>query len=202
MAGRRNQHSLQGLAQGTYASQGETKIWEYYDAFQVVVANTVNNLFTSVQGSTGKTLDVTNMTVAGQIPTGQRLTVTHIKSFVNVGYTAVLGTAGVRLLYNMLQQTTVEVKVNNKTPLLQTTLQSLLGANTLLALTPSAAGDNIPLIQPTFKGVFPLNIPIVLAATTAFQVTCTHQTAPDAALATAGTQVRIHLFGILEQLSE
>jgi hypothetical protein len=81
----------------------------------------------------------------------------------------------------------------------QWTLQEVMGANSLIALTPTAAGDNIPVIQPKFHGVFPLNKKIVLAALTPFEVTVQHHAAPGAT--TANDRLKVALSGILTRVS-
>lgn len=186
--------ALENLQQGTYGVEGEKLDWTYYDSAALAVATLTNRFFTVPLGT--KTLAQTNMTQAGAIPQGQHLTVQAIKVFYRTA--AAKATADVQSFYTMLEQTTVSVKLQNKETMGQWTLQELMGASSLFALTPTAAGDNIPLIQPKFHGIYPLNTPIVLAALTPFEVTVQHHTAVAAALATdilkiglAGTLVRV-----------
>ena len=188
--------ALENLQQGTYGAEGERLDWTYYDSNPLAVATLTNRYFTNPLGSGGKTLAQTNLTLAGQIPQGQNHTVQAIKVFYRT--TGAKATAAVNDFYTMLEQTTVSVKLQNKETMGQWTLMELMGAATLFALTPTAAGDNIPLIQPKYHGIFPLNNPIVLAALTPFEVTVTHHTAVAATLATdvlkiglAGTLVRV-----------
>lgn len=188
--------ALENLQQGTYGAEGEKLDWTYYDANPLAVATLTNRYFTNPLGSGGKTLAQTNLTQAGAIPQGQHMTIRAIKIFYRTA--AAKATADVQSFYTMLEQTTVSVKLQNKETMGQWTLQELLGAATLFALTPTAVGDNIPLILPKYHGVYPLNNPIVLAALTPFEVTVQHHTAVAAALAAdilkiglAGTLVRI-----------
>ena len=71
---------LTNLQRGTHSAGGEVLDWSYYDTETVNHSVAVNNLFqlSLGQGSTPKTLELTNMTVNGQIPTGQRLSIHRI----------------------------------------------------------------------------------------------------------------------------
>lgn len=187
--------ALQNLQEGTYGTEGEKLDWTYYDSAALAVATLTNRLFTVPLGT--KTLAQTNLPTAGAIPQGQQLHVKAIKIMYRTA--AAKATADVSSFYIMLEQTTVSIKLQNKETMGQWTLQELLGASTLFALTPTAAGDNIPLIQPKYHGIFPLNNKIVLAALTPFEVTVTHHTAVAAALAT--DILKIGLAGTLYRIS-
>jgi hypothetical protein len=196
MSGSREQ-ALVNTQVGTYGTEGEQLDWSYYDTIQVAVATLTHRLFTNPLGSAGKMLDETNLTLAGQIPQGQLLDVRAIKVFY-AGST-VKATANVLPLYTLLARTVVSIKLANKETMGQWTLQELLGAATLISLTPTAAGDNIPIIQPRFHGIFPMNKKLILAALTPFEVTLTHSVAPDASL--ANDRIKISLAGILTRVS-
>jgi hypothetical protein len=196
---------LKNLARGTHAKGGEILDWTYYDSMNIsaVLSNQLFQLSLG-QGSPAKTLDQTNMTVNGQIPTGQRMTAHRIK-FMYVSQStswASAGTAQVQKWYSMLAKTTLRVHIPGKDDLIELTLQELLGACTLVADVPTVSGDNIPIIKPRYHGIFPLNKPLVLAQNTSFTVYVEHQTAPDAALYTGtGDIIKIGLNGILERRS-
>lgn len=196
---------LKNLNQGTHARGGEVMDWTYFDTFNVSASLSINMFQTAYgQGSPAKTLDNTNMTANGQIPTGQRLTIHRIKMFYvsQSTYWASGGTAIVQKWYNLLAKTTMEFKIPGKDSLLTLTLQELLGPATLVADVPTVSGDNIPIIKPRYSGIFPLNKPIILAEQTQFGVLVTHQTAPDSTLyGTTGDIIRIGLNGILERKS-
>lgn len=189
--------ALDRVGVGTYGTEGDELDWSYYDEAIIAVATLTHRLFTTPLGSGGKTLDQTNLTIAGQIPQGQLLDVRAIKVMYTSG--AAKATVGVQDLYTLLTRTTVTIKLQNKESMGQWTLQELMGANSLVALTPTAAGDNIPLIQPKFHGVFPLNKKIVLAALTPFEVTIAHHAAPGAT--TANDRLKIALAGILTRVT-
>jgi len=189
--------ALDKLQTGTYGLEGERLDWTYYDTVTLAAATLTTRLFTNPLGTAGKTLDLTNLTQAGNIPQGQQLQVKAVKIFYKSA--AVKATAAVQSFYDMISQTTVSIKLANKETMGQWTLQELLGASTLFALTPTAAGDNIPLIQPKYHGIFPLNNKIILAALTPFEVTVVHHVAVNAAL--AGDFLKVGLAGTLIRVS-
>lgn len=172
--------AIQRLQKGTFGASGEKLDWSYYD--RAVLASTVatHRLFTTQLGAGSKTLADTNLTVSGAIPQGQNFRVKAIK----VGYVsnAARNTAAVQLMYDIMKNTTLQIIIPNKGPMGQWTLWELMGAATLIALTPTAAGDNIPLISPRYHGTFPLNTPLTLAALTPFYVQLDHWTNPNVAL--------------------
>lgn len=191
------EEALTKLQQGTFGEEGEQLEWSYFDTATIAAATLVHRLFTNPLGAGGKTLADTNLTQAGQMPQGQHLEVNAIK----VMYTsdAAKATAAVQNLYDLFTETTISVEIANNKSMGQWTIQELMGAATLFALTPTAAGDNIPLIQPRYTGVYLLNVPIVIAALTPFEVTVTHHVAPAAAL--ADDKLKISLAGILTRAS-
>lgn len=195
MARSRTQTLTQDLNQGTYTRGGERLSgWSYYDTFLMASTVATQRMFTVPQ-SAAKPLDLTNMTIGGQIPAGQKLKIFNIKLFIATA--AAVGTAVVQNLYDMLSRTTIEVIIENKASMLTLTLQEILGVSTLTAVTPSVAGDNIPVISPRFHGIYPLNMPIILQQLTPFEVRVTHQAAAAFPQALDNTRVKISLNGEL-----
>jgi len=174
---------LVGLQRGTYGSGGEKLDWSYYDTSQIVAGLTTYRYFQTQlgAGTPAKTLDRTNLTTAGQIPQGQHFTVHAVKMFYT-SYGA-HGTADVQNLYALLKITTLEIILPGKDSMGTWTLQEMFGPSIQFAMTPTAAGDNIPLHQPRYHGVFPLNTPLVLAALTPFEIRVIHHVAAPAGLA-------------------
>ena len=196
---------LKNLQRGTHSAFGEVLDWEYYDSFNVSATLAINMFQLALgQGSTPKTLDLTNMTVNGQIPTGQRFTIHRIKMhFISQSsYWASGGTTIVQKWYNLLTKSTFEFKIPGKDSLLNGTLNQILGACTLVADVPTVSGDSIPIIKPRYHGIYPLNKPIILAEQTPFSFNVVHQTAPDSTLyGTTGDLIKIILSGVLERKS-
>jgi hypothetical protein len=172
--------AIDRLQRGTFGASGEKLDWSYYDRVVLVSTTTTTRLFTVQLGASGKTLADTNLTQSGQIPQGQLFRIKSIKTFYVTNATR--ATANVQMIYDVLKNTSVQIIIPNKGPMGQWSLMELMGASTLIAVTPTAAGDNIPVIQPRYHGIFPLNIPMTLAALTPFYVEVTHHTAPNAAL--------------------
>lgn len=189
--------ALQKVGVGTYGTEGDQLDWSYYDEAIIAAATLTHRMFTTPLGTGGKTLDQTNLPLAGQIPQGQLLDVRAVK----VSYTtsAAKGTAAVQDFYTLLTRTTLSIKLQNKETMGQWCLQELFGSNSLFALTPTAAGDNIPVIEPRFHGIFPLNKKIILAALTPFEVTLIHHAAPTATL--ANDRFKFYLSGILTRVT-
>lgn len=190
---------LQDLQAGTYGSGGELIDWSYYDTATLAVATTVHRLFTIGLGggAVPKTLQTTNMTTGGSIPQGQNFTVHAIKVFYNTNNA--LATADVLAFYNMLKNTTVEVILPGKDSLGTWVLQELFGMSVAAAVVPTVAGDNLDFNTPRYHGVFPLNIPLVLAALTPFELRMTHHVAVTAGL--ADDRIQISLSGKLRRSS-
>lgn len=191
--------NLARLARGTYGAGGEILDKTIYDTAILAAATTVHRLFTVPLGggAPAKTLDRTNMTQGGQMPQGQNLAVRAIKVF----YTTVnaLATADVQTLYTFFRTCTAEILLPGKDTMGEWTLQELMGSALMAAETPTAAGDNIPIISPRFHGIMPLNTPLVLAALTPFEVRLTCHTASGAAL--DGDFIGIGLTGTLQRAS-
>lgn len=192
----RRMAALQNTQTGMYGTQGDAIDWTYWDAVTIDPLVLEHRMFVEPQSGT-KPLWLTNMVNSGQIPQGQKLTVGAIKVFY--GSRAAKATADVTSLYQTLEQTTIDIQLGNKSSYGQWRLQELLGAASLFDLVPTAAGDNIPLIQPRFHGIFPLNIPIVIAAVGTFHIELRHWIAPDEAL--EDDKIWIGLAGILEKVS-
>lgn len=187
------QDILQELQAGVYGNEGEVLEWSYWDTADIAAATLKHRLFTSGIGVGGKTMADTNMTTSGTMPQGQHLIVDAIKlMYVS---NAAKATADVQSFYTMLSETTASVEIANKKSMGQWTLQEMLGASTLFALTPTAAGDNIPLLSPRYTGVYLLNEPITLAALTTFEVTVEHHVAAAAGL--ADDRLKISLCGLM-----
>lgn len=189
--------ALERLSIGTYGTEGDVLDWTYWDEEILAAATLTQRLFTVQLGGAGKTLAQTNLTTAGQIPQGQKFDVMALKLFYTTS--GAKATADVQTWYSMLANTTMSIKLQNKETMGQWTLQEILGMPTQFALTPTVAGDNIPVNLPKYPGIFPLNKKITLAALTPFEVTIVHHVAPGAAL--NGDSLKVGLSGILTRVS-
>jgi hypothetical protein len=190
--------TLERLQQGSAARTGEKLDWSYYDTYSLLSTLLTVRLFTvPLGGGANKTLADTNLETAGMIPQAQRLTIKAIKLIYTSD--AALVTADIQFLYSLLDTTSLTFKMTGKDSLLTIKLNELVGSCLNAAVIPTVAGDNLPFIAPLFRGVFKLNIPIVLAALAPFDLRIEHHTAPNAAL--DGNRIQISLNGRLERLS-
>ncbi len=190
--------ALTKLQKGSYSDTAAEKLdYSLYDTLSLLSTTLLHRMFLTPLGQNGKLLSQTNMVLAGQLPQGQNLTIRALKFF----YTSAdaLATADIQTFYTMIKNTTLEFAVPGKENLGQWNLQEIMGAATNVAMTPTVAGDNLPLNQPRFHGVFPLNFPIRIGATQSFEVKIQHHVAPGAAL--DADQIMISLSGKLIRMS-
>lgn len=171
--------------------------WTYYDTLKMLSTVLTHNLFAIPLGQAGKTLADTNLPNASQLPQGQNLKVHAIKIFYFGSEPR--SESQLNNIYLMLKNTTFNFVVPGKDTLGQWPLSEILGTSFQLQLTPSVAGDNIPMIQPSFKGVYPLNFPIKIGAVQSFKVEIQHHVAPSADL--NDDEIRIGLNGRLRRMS-
>lgn len=171
--------------------------WTYYDTFKLVSTVLTHRLFTVPLGQAGKTLADTNLPNASQLPQGQNLKIHALKIFY-FGSEARIESE-LQNIYEVLRNSTFRFLVPGKDTLGTWPLSEVMGTPYLVQLTPSVAGDNIPMILPTFKGVYPLNFPLKIGAVQTFEVEIQHHVAPDAAL--DNDQIRVGLNGRLRRMS-
>ncbi|MGB7569596.1 MAG: hypothetical protein WBM07_17160 [Chitinivibrionales bacterium] len=171
----------QSMVQHGYAADPDpiydTMIFAHGTSQQTMFAAAVNS-------SAGKTLDITNMRDNGKLPTGQSLATNEIQTYITMP--TALGTASIALLHTILASTTVEFVKENKAPSFTRTLQMMLGASLLIPVTPTTAGDNIAIAQPTYSGKIKVHgRALWLGQNETFFVRITHQNATYLAAATA-----------------
>ena len=167
---------------GSYSkTAAEVLDFSYYDTMIMATGTLLQRLFITPLGQGGKSLADTNMVSAGQLPQGQNFKIYNFKVFYQ-SYGGEFASADVNLWYKMLTETTFEFIVPGKDNLGQWTLWEMIGESTMIALIPTTAGDNIPINQPRYGGVFPLNKPIKIGAVQSFEVRIQHHVAPSANL--------------------
>lgn len=151
------------------------------------------NLFTTYSG---RTLNLTNMTDAGKLPTGKSLVV---KSFnVYVYMPTVLTDAKVLKLYAFLETTTVEFIKENRSSSFTKTLAMLLGLSFVIQHVPTTAGDNVLSPEPFFRGKMAIKTRALdLGANQTFKVRQLAHAALDADL--NGLQVKYEIDGLMSK---
>lgn len=172
--------------------------WTYYDTFKLETGILTHRLFTIPLGQAGKTLADTNLPTASQLPQGQNLKVHAIKMFY-MGTAAATPEVDLQHIYDVFRNTTLNFKVPGKDSLGLWTLVEIMGNPFQVQMTPAVAGDNIPMVAATFKGVYPLNFPLKIGAVQAFEVEITHHVAPNTAI--DDDTIRIGLNGRLRRMS-
>lgn len=197
MAKKRN--ALQKLQDASAYSRTAAEVldFSYYDTISVLSTILTHRYYVVPLGQAGKTLADTNMVLAGLLPQGQNMTVKAIKIFYTTD--SAFATADLQLFYTMIKNTTLEFIVPGKENLGQWNLQEIIGQSTMIPVIPTVAGDNIPINQPRWHGVFPLNRSIRIGATQAFEVRLQHHVAPDASL--DGNKMMVSLYGKLIRMS-
>lgn len=166
-----------------------------YDTFTYL--NTNPQQSTLFQQFSGRTLDLTNMTDAGKLPTGKSLVVHSFNVFITMP--TLLNNANMLALFNFLDSTTVEFIKENRAPAFTKTLQMLLGLTSLAQLVPTAAGDNIGgFPSPFFRGKMKIDTRALdLGANQTFFVRQTAQQALVAGL--NGLKVKYELDGLMSK---
>ena len=185
---------------GTFGSGGEIFDKTYYDTLVLDSTNGAGYAMFTIpqgQGAPAKGYNLTNMISQSQIAQGHKMTVKSI--VIRYMSSAARGTADVQKIYDVLRNFYGKMVIPGKDNIGDWTFAELMGASSLIALTPSAPGDNIPLISPQFCGIKHLKIPIVLSALTTFSFQVMPVVANDATL--NGDFIQIGLRGILRRSS-
>ena len=190
----------QGLGQGTYSKFGEALHWTMYDTATLAAAPVDYSMFqTPLGGAIGaaiKTLDLTNMTLGGQIPSGQKMIVKAIKVFFCSQ--AVKNTANITTFYTWLSQATIRVFISGKDAIYSKPLVEVLGIPIVWATTPTAAGDNLfTMSYGKYVGIDVLSKKITLASNTNFEVRLSYPVALGGGNILIGDLVKVGLAGVL-----
>lgn len=179
----KSQRAIQKTQTGTYGSQGEKLNWTYYDTEIINPAVTNVRMFQTPMSGT-KHRGLTNMILGGQIPNGKKFVVRALKcfwiSYPTAGATTKVTTVNLEQWFDQLANTTLQIKIDNKDVVFESTLIELFGMATAVAFNPALTA-NLPFPEPRFHGIFPLPFKITLASLTSFYVEVQHNTAIPAA---------------------
>lgn len=174
----RSERALSKTQRGTYGSQGEKLNWTYYDTEVVNAAITNVRMFQTPMSGT-KHRGLTNMILGGQIPNGKKFVVRALKcfwiSYPTGGVTTKTTTIHMEEWFDQLANTTLQIKIDNKDVVFESTLIELFGMATAVAMNTPLTG-NIAFPEPRYHGIFPLPYKITLAALTSFYVEVQHNT--------------------------
>ena len=192
------------LMQGTHSASGEVMDYSYYDSQSLLSTALEHRFFTQGVGKPFTVAAVGNKSLADSnvksdgIPNGQRFTVKAIKLFYWCH--ALAANAIIQNIIDLYYRTVIQFKIDGKDDVLTLTLQELAGLNFSVINVPTVAGDQIGTHQTNIiRSAYPLNVPIVLASLTRYEIVMTHTAAPAAGLDT--DRIKISLQGLLERLS-
>jgi hypothetical protein len=165
-----------------------------YDTFTYL--NTASQQQTLFQTFAGRTLDLTNMTDAGKLPTGKSLIVRSFNVYMYM--TTIMTNAILLELYDFLARTTCEFVKENRAPCFTKTLQMLFGLTSLTLHLPTVAGDQVISPMPFFRGKMKIDTSALnLGSNQTFKVIQTTNVALTADL--NGLQIRYELDGLMSK---
>ena len=197
--------AVQAMQTGTYKRDGDILDFTLWDRFEVdgTTPTLIHRLFVNGLGSPGgvagnRNLADTNLVGNQGIPLGQKLYVRAIKLF----YRADEARSDTEIVawHDLLANTTINFAIPGKDTYGQWALDEVMNIPASMVQIPGNAGDNDPsMAWGAYRGILPLNLPIVLASQVAFNITVEHHVAPSADL--DDDIIKIGLTGILERLS-
>jgi hypothetical protein len=183
----RQTEALDKLSAGTYGTTGEVLNWSYYDETDVPATAGTISLFQIPVGGT-KTIAKTNMSTAGQIPTGQKFIVSAIKVMYR-SKDGVSTPAEANELNALFDNTIIQFRISNKAPMMQVKLSELMG----MSLLSSAHGTAGAVTQyGVFGGVWKMKKGITLAGLTPFSVEVINVSTPAASVASDTLTISLH----------
>ena len=193
--------ALKATQGGNRSGFGEDLHWSFWDVQPLAITTLTHKFFAQSQGqgTPVKTFDQTNMIQGGSMPNGNHFTVKEIKMmYTGLGSKTSLF---MQFFYQMLQQTTFDIRFVGKDSMGQWALNELFGNAFGVNIIPTVAGDNLPAVnQSIIKASFFLNIPIKIPALQNFEVNIVHHTAIGSG-EMEGDLLKISLCGELNRLS-
>lgn len=196
-------NAMAQMAQGTYKDQGDLIDYSLYDTAQLLSTVLDHRLFTvgvgQVDPVSAARKNFSDTDVEGNVglPTGQKLMIQYIK--VMYVADAVKTSAQMHNLYTTLNQTVFNFGISGKDTYGRWTLTEMFNLPFSQMIADAATNYTSPASMGRCLGIFPLQLPIVLASLTTFNVTLTHTVAPNAAL--DGDRIIVSLCGALGRLS-
>lgn len=194
--------ALREMQAGTYSGSGDIFDYSVYDRGLMLSTRLQHRLFKIPYGQNDpagvlKTLADTNVQSGNGIPQGLKVMVKWIKIFYSA--VAVRSQVTEAAIHAMLRETTANLYLFGKDSYGQWTLEELMGNPMSVAVQTAAVNIGYPAAVGRYLGVYPLQIPIVLASNTVYELTITHHIAPAAGL--DGDKLRFSLCGVAGRLS-
>lgn len=195
--------AINSLQTGTYKGSGDIIDYSLYDRVDMLSTTLQHRLFQVGVGQNDpagnvKNLADTNVQGSQGIPVGQKLYVNALKVF----YTSTAATVSAAILnafQEMIEQTTLTFRITGKDNYGLWKMNEIFGVPFQAAIEPAALTGITQGSQGRFLGIYPLNLPIVLAQQVQFEVLIDHHVAPSGDL--DGDWMTVSLSGILERLS-
>lgn len=194
--------ALDSLSTGTYKDSGDIIDYSVYDRLDMLSTTLEHQLFVTGVGGNDpagniKTLADTNLVGSNGLPVGQKLYVNALKIFYTSTDVEGWDAADINALQEMIEQTTLTIEISGKANYGQWKLNEILGVPVQGQGVVAALGQLASYGR--FLGIYPLNLPIVLAQQVNFRVIVEHHAAASDLL--DGDWMTISLSGILERLS-
>ena len=193
--------AIASLQTGTYKGSGDVIDWTFYDRMSLLSTVVDYDLFTNGIGQVDavtaarKTFADTNMIGGVIVPTGAKMYVRAIKVIYQAS--EIRTEAEITSILQVLRQGVLNVSIFGKDTYGRWGLDELIGMPMLV----NSVAANTGLLASTgrFVGIFPLNLPLVIASQVQFSLGVTLFAAPSADLDT--DTIKVGLNGILERLS-
>lgn len=194
--------ALKEMQSGTYSGSGDIFDYSIYDRALLLSTRLQHRLFKipfgqNDPGGVLKTLADTNVQTGNGIPQGLKIMVKWIKIFYSA--VAVRSQVTEAAIHQMLRETTVNLYLFGKDSYGLWTLEELMGMPMSVAVQTAAVNIGYTASTGRYVGVYPLQIPIVLASQTVYELTVQHHVAPAAGL--DGDKLRFSLCGVAGRLS-
>jgi hypothetical protein len=168
-------NAMSEMAQGTYKSEGDLIDYTLYDTASLLSTVNEHRMFTVPVGQVDpvtalrKDFGDTNVEGAIGLPTGQKLMVERIKLFY-VG-AAAKDEADAQAIYGLFNQCVFNFQISGKDTYGRWLLTEMFNLSLGQIILPAATFSASPMTVARSLGVFPLELPIVLASLTTFNVT-------------------------------
>lgn len=175
----------QELSSGTYDGSADIIEYSLYDRADMVSTRVQHRMFQSGVGQNDpdgniKTLADTNVQGALGIPKGSKLQIQAIKFFYT--HVTAVTAATLILIQQMIEQSTLTFRVTGKDNLGLWKLNEIIGVPIQAAISDAVTVNTSQASNGRYLGIYPLNLPLILAEQVQFEVLVDHHVAPNVAL--------------------
>lgn len=172
--------AIDALEVGTYKpGSGQVVWWEYYDRYVLATANQAYAYFQIPVNQGGKDLSDTNFPLAGLIPSTEKMAVMYLM-FSYVPHAA-MAHATYQFFLDFLKDTTIAYDIRGIKDVMQITMLSAFSPAMPGVVLGAGVGDQA-MGRTQFNAIYELELEVVLAANTNFNIILTHHTPANTAL--------------------